>query len=121
MEALNALDKQKNARVWQEGMWIVLNLLEPIVPHIAWELSDRLFKRNNFGLVEVKEEVFEVDAIPMAVSINGKPRAQIEVPPEASKEEILAIAKAAVPKWLEGKRVVKEIVVPNKLVNLVVK
>ena len=121
MEALNALDRQDNAQVWQEGMWIVLNLLEPIVPHIAWELSDRLFKRNNFGLVEVKEEVFEVDAIPMAVSINGKPRAQIEVPPEATKEEILAIAKAAVPKWLEGKNVVKEIVVPNKLVNLVVK
>jgi len=121
MEALNALDRQHDGRVWQEGVWIVLNLLEPIVPHICWELSDRLFKRNNFGLIEVREEVFQVEAIPMAVSINGKPRAQIEVPPEASKEEILEIARAAVPKWLEGKSVVKEIVVPNRLVNLVVK
>ncbi|WP_457595692.1 leucine--tRNA ligase [Hydrogenimonas sp.] len=121
MEAINALDRQKNGAVWQEGMWILLNLLEPIVPHICWELSETLFKRNNFGLPEVKEEVFEVDAIPMAVSINGKPRAQIEVSPEADKEEIVEIAKAAVPKWLEGKSVVKEIVVPKKLVNLVVK
>ena len=121
MEAINALDKQENPAVWQEGMWILLNLLEPIVPHIAWELSDRLFKRNNFGLIETKEEVFAVDAVPMGVSINGKPRAQIEVSPDASKEEILEIARAAVPKWLEGKTVVKEIVVPNKLVNLVVK
>ncbi|WP_201354101.1 leucine--tRNA ligase [Hydrogenimonas urashimensis] len=121
MEAINALDKQENPLLWQEGMWILLNLLEPIVPHIAWELSDRLFKRNNFGLLQMKEEVFEVDAIPMAVSINGKPRAQIEVAPDADKEMIIATAKAAVPKWLEGKTVVKEIVVPNKLVNLVVK
>ncbi|WP_457595883.1 leucine--tRNA ligase [Hydrogenimonas sp.] len=121
MESINALDKQENGSIWQEGMWIILNLLEPIVPHVAWELSDRLFGRNNFGLLEVKEEVFEVDAVPMAVSINGKPRAQIEVAPDASKEEILATARAAVPKWIEGKRVVKEIVVPGKLVNLVVK
>ncbi|WP_300364666.1 leucine--tRNA ligase [Hydrogenimonas sp.] len=121
MEAINALDRQQNPEIWQEGMWIVLNLLEPIVPHIAWELSEKLFKRNNFGLIAMKEEVFEVDAIPMAVSINGKPRAQIEVAPDASKEEILAIARAAVPKWIEGKHIVKEIVVPNKLVNLVVK
>ncbi len=121
MEAMNALDKQRNAEVWQEGMWILLNLLEPIVPHIAWELSDRLFKRNNFGLIEIVEEVFEVEAIPMAVSVNGKPRAQIEVAPDATKEQIVEAAKAAVPKWLEGKRVVKEIVVPKKLVNLVVK
>jgi leucyl-tRNA synthetase len=121
MEALNALDKQKNEAVWQEGMWVLLNLLEPIVPHIAWELSDRLFGRENFGIIEPKEEVFVADTIGMGVSINGKPRAQIEVAPGVSKEEILKIAKAAVPKWLEGKTIIKEIVVPGKLVNLVVK
>ncbi|BBG66559.1 leucyl-tRNA synthetase [Hydrogenimonas sp.] len=121
MEALNALDRQENEKVWQEGIWIILNLLEPIVPHISWELSDRLFKRNNFGLLKIVEEVFEVEAVQMAVSVNGKPRAQIEVAPEASNEEIIQVAKAAVPKWLEGKTVVKEIVVPKKLVNLVVK
>ncbi|MCF6201169.1 MAG: leucine--tRNA ligase [Hydrogenimonas sp.] len=121
MEALNALDKQKNPQVWQEGIWILLNLLEPIVPHIAWELSDNLFKRNNFGLIPILEEVFEVDSVQMAVSVNGKPRAQIEVSPDASKEEILKAAKEAVPKWLEGKSIIKEIVVPGRLVNLVVK
>ena len=121
MEALNALDKQKNEAVWQEGMWVLLNLLEPIVPHIAWELSDRLFGRENFGIIEPKEEVFVADTIGMGVSVNGKPRAQIEVAPGADKEEILKIAKAAVPKWLEGKTIIKEIVVPGKLVNLVVK
>ncbi len=121
MEALNALDKQQNPQVWQEGMWILLNLLEPIVPHICWDLSETLFKRNNFGFIDIVEEVFEVDTIQMAVSVNGKPRAQIEVSADAAKEEILEIAKSSVPKWLEGKSVVKEIVVPGRLVNLVVK
>jgi leucyl-tRNA synthetase len=57
----------------------------------------------------------------MGVSINGKNRTQIEVSPSASKDEILAIAKEEAAKWLEGMTIVKEIVVPNKLVNLVVK
>ena len=121
MESLNALDKQNNTQVWQEGMWIILNLLEPIVPHIAWELSEQLFKRNNFTSIQIKEEVFEVDTISMGVSINGKPRAQIEVEPNISKDEIIKIAKSAASKWIDGKVVVKEIVVPKKLVNFVVK
>ena len=121
MEALNALDKQEEAAVWQEGVWVLLNLLEPIVPHIAWELSERLFERNNFGLIEMREEVFAVESVGMGVSVNGKPRGQIEVAPDASKETILEAAQAAVAKWIEGKTIVKSIVVPGKLVNLVVK
>jgi leucyl-tRNA synthetase len=69
----------------------------------------------------VLEEVFTVDTIAMGVSINGKNRTQIEVSPSASKDEILAVAKEEAAKWLEGVSIVKEIVVPNKLVNLVVK
>ncbi len=121
MEALNALDRQQNVQVWQEGMWILLNLLEPIVPHICWDLSEKLFGRNNFGLIELREEVFEVETISMAVSVNGKPRAQIEVAPDAKKEDILELARSAVPKWIEGKTVLKEILVPGRLVNIVVK
>ncbi|WP_456323335.1 leucine--tRNA ligase [Hydrogenimonas sp.] len=121
MEALNALDRQKNPKVWQEGMWILLNLLEPVVPHICWELSEKLFCRANFGEIGTKDEVFEVESVKMGVSINGKPRAQIEVAPDASKELILEAARKAASKWVEGKTIVKEIVVPNKLVNIVVK
>ncbi len=43
------------------------------------------------------------------------------MPVNASKEEIIAEAKKAVLKWLEGKDIIKEIVVPNKLINLVIK
>lgn len=122
MEALNALDKQNNAEVWSEGMYIILHLLEPITPHICAELSEELFNSNNLkGKIEVIDEVFVQDSITLGVAVNGKRRGEIEVSADASKDEILEIAKAKVAKWLEGKNIVKEIVVPNKLVNLVVK
>ena len=122
MEALNALDKQDNAEVWTEGMYIMLNLLEPIIPHVTTELSEMLFDRENLGAkLEVKEEVFVQESILYMVMIGGKKRTEVEVSPSATKDEILATAKAAGAKWLEGMTIVKEIVVPNKLVNLAVK
>lgn len=122
MEALNALDKQDNGEVWTEGMYMMLNLLEPIIPHVTTELSEMLFDRENLGVkLEVKEEVFAQDSILYMVMIGGKKRTEIEVSPSASNDEILATAKEAGAKWLEGMTVVKEIVVPNKLVNLAVK
>ncbi len=122
MEALNALDKQDNGDVWTEGMYIMLNLLEPIIPHVATELSETLFARENFGgRLEIKEEVFVQDSILYVVMIGGKKRTEIEVDPSATQEEILALAKEAGEKWLQGMQIVKEIVVPNKLVNLAVK
>ena len=121
MEAMNALNEQDNADVWTEGYWILSSVIEPIVPHLTWEVSDKLFNRKNLRSQVVLEEVFTVDTVMLGVSINGKNRTQIEVSPSASKEEILAMAKEAGAKWLEGFSIVKEIVVPNKLVNLVVK
>jgi leucyl-tRNA synthetase len=121
MEAINGLDKQTNRAIWTEGYWVLLNILEPIAPHLCWELSENLFQRNNFGNLSIPEGVFEKDEINLGVSINGKKRGEIAVSPDASKDEILEVAKASVQKWLEGKNLIKEIVVPNKLVNLVVK
>jgi leucyl-tRNA synthetase len=122
MEALNALDKQDNAEVWTEGMYIMLNLLEPIIPHVTTELSEILFERKNLGaILEVQEEVFVQDSILYMVMIGGKKRTEVEVSPSASQEEILMAAKEAGAKWLEGMQIMKEIVVPNKLVNLAVK
>jgi len=122
MEAMNALDKQESAEVWSEGMYVMLNLLEPIIPHAASELSEVLFERENLkALLEVKEEVFVQESILYVVMIGGKKRTEFEISPSASQEEILATAKAEGAKWLEGMQIVKEIVVPNKLVNLAVK
>lgn len=121
MEAMNALNEQNNRDVWTEGYWILTSVMEPIVPHICWELSTNLFNGKNFGTQTVREEVFEVEALALGVSINGKNRATIEVGVNESQEAIIEIAKASVEKWIEGKEIVKAIVIPGKLVNLVIK
>ena len=122
MEALNALDRQDEGKVWSEGLFILLNLLEPIIPHVATELSEQLFGRENLHIsIPMIEEVFVQDSITLAVTFNGKKRTEITVPADASKDEILSAAREAGSKWLEGMATIKEIVVPGKLVNLVVK
>jgi leucyl-tRNA synthetase len=121
MEAMNALNDQKNESVWTEGYWILSNILEPIVPHICWEISKSLFDNKNFGELSVIEETLSEDTITLAITVNGKKRAEIEVSKEASKDEVLAESKKIVEKWIEGKNIIKEIFVPNKLINIVVK
>ena len=121
MEAINALEKQSNQDIWTEGYWNILNVLEPIAPHLAWELSDKLFKRENFSPLKIVKEALKQDEISLGVSINGKKRTEISVSASATKDEILSIAKEKAQKWIAGKNIIKEIVVPNRLVNLVVK
>lgn len=121
MEALNALNSVKNDKILAEGFYIILNVLEPIVPHICCELSQQLFKRKNLGKIELASEAFVKDSLKLGVSINGKNRAEIEVASNASKDEILALAKQSTQKWLENKTIIKEIYVEKKLVNLVIK
>ncbi|WP_331774210.1 leucine--tRNA ligase [Sulfurospirillum sp. 1612] len=121
MEALNALNTQEDKAVWTEGYYILSNILEPIIPHVCWEISSKLFGLKNLTKIDMVEEVFEVDKIVIAVTINGKKRTQIEVDATAAKEDIIKMAKEAAVKWLEDKQIIKEILVPKKLVNLVVK
>jgi leucyl-tRNA synthetase len=121
MEAMNALNSQSNADVWSEGYWILASIMEPVIPHTAWEISDKYFNLKNLSPQTTVGEVFVEDSVTLGVAINGKRRGEVEVDANASKDEILLAAKAEVAKWLEGKELVKEIVVPKKLVNLVIK
>lgn len=121
MEAINALNSQTNSDVWSEGYWILASIMEPVIPHTCWEISKEYFSLKNLCKQIVLDEVFVEDSIMLGISINGKRRGEIEVATDASKEEILSLAKEVVAKWLEGKEIVKEIVVPKKLVNLVIK
>jgi len=121
MEALNALSAQADKEVWSEGYFILLNILEPIIPHTCWELSDKFFGRKNFDKIEILEEVFESSTLILAVTLNGKKRCEIEVDKDTSKEDILSAGRQAAQKWTQDMNIVKEIYVVNKLVNLVVK
>ena len=121
MEALNALQQQDTQAVWTEGYYILLSLLEPMAPHICWELSQRLFALTNLRPLPMDPSVFESDHVTYVITENGKKRAEIDVPASADKEAIIAQAYDAIKERMEGMEVVKTIVVPNKLVNIVLK
>ncbi len=69
------------------------------------------------------EAMLTSDTVMIVVQVNGKLRDRIEAPADASKEDMLALAKSSekVARYLDGVEIVKEIAVPGKLVNLVVK
>ncbi|MDY0304140.1 MAG: leucine--tRNA ligase, partial [Sphaerochaeta sp.] len=109
----------------QVGETLVL-LLAPYVPHIAEELWQQLGHTSSLTTATwpTWDEALTVDSTATLVfQVNGKVRSKAEAPMGLPKDEALALAKAdeKVQKWLEGKTVVREIVVTDKLVNIVVK
>ncbi|MEM6431680.1 MAG: leucine--tRNA ligase [Deinococcota bacterium] len=131
MTLVNVMSKAKNTKVvitsvWQDACKMLVTLLAPFAPHISEELWSRLGHETSVHLETwpgYDEAALEQSTVPMAVQVNGKVRAQIEVPKDASKEAILEVAKAEpnIAKYLQDGDIKREIVVPGKLVNLVVK
>ncbi len=122
METLNAYEKIDNNLLLLEFFYVALNILEPFMPHLVWELSNNLFKLKNLTDFYVDSKALETDQITYAVTINGKIRAQISVLVDNNnKDYVLRLAKNEAAKWIEGKTIVKEIFVPNKIVNIVIK
>ena len=103
-----------------------LLLLAPMAPHICEELWSVLGHGKTLTYEPwpvFDEKMLTVDTVELPVQINGKLRGRVTVAADADNAEILQAAKAdpKVAAALEGKNVVKEIVVPNRMVNLVVK
>ena len=103
-----------------------ITLLCPFAPHLCEELYESVGGTAILSLVEwpTYDEAKTVDnSIEIAVQVLGKLRGTITVSATASKDEILAAAKAdeKIASFIDGKTIVKEIYVPGKLVNFVVK
>lgn len=104
----------------------LIKLLSPFTPHLAEEMWARL---GNTTLVIAETwpqgdaKLAEDQVVTYAVQLCGKMRGTIEMPKDAGKEEIQAQAMALenVKRQIEGKEIVKVIVVPNRLINIVVK
>ena len=105
---------------------ILLHLLNPIAPHITEELNEMLklghpFYESEFPKYD--ENKILDNTVNIACSVNGKLRATFSVDVDTSKEDLLKLAKEEenVNKFIKGKEIIKEIVVPNRIVNIVVK
>lgn len=103
-----------------------IRILAPYAPHLAEELWERAGRQPPVSLAEwpsYDEALTRDDTLTIAVQVNGKVRAEFETSRDTEKERIEAQARA-IPKiqgYLEGRTPVRTVVVPNKLVNFVVK
>ncbi|MGX8677789.1 MAG: leucine--tRNA ligase [Sphaerochaetaceae bacterium] len=111
-----------NREVWED----LILLISPYVPHLAEELWQRA--GHNESLFRAPWPKYEAkytidDTVGIIISVNGKVRSKVDAPRDISKEDLLAMVRAdeKTQKFLEGKTVIKEIVVPGKLVNFAVK
>ena len=112
------------ASISQEDYNTLVRLLCPIAPHLCEELWEKLGGEGFCSMApwpEYDETKTVDDEVELPVQINGKVRGKITVAKSLPQEEILKLAKACVAVQLEGKTLVKEIVVPGKLVSLVVR
>jgi len=119
---LNAVEKARSIGVKQWGTF--LRLLAPFAPHMAEELWHELGNKKSVHMEKwplFDPALLQEDTVRIAVQINGKTRGETEVPTGADKAVQEKAAREAVAVRLEGKSVVRTIVVPNRLVNFVLK
>ena len=131
MELMNKLTKaslesEQDRAVMAEALSAVVRMLYPITPHICFELWQALGNESNIDTAEwvkADEAAMVEDEKLIVVQVNGKVRGKVTVPATSSEEEIKATAKADpnVAKFLDGKEILKEIYIPLKMLNFVVK
>ncbi len=109
-----------------DELGIFVRILSPFAPHICEEIWESLGEKGLCSLAKWPEwdEAKTVDAtIEVPVQISGKMRFTIAIPADSDKEAAIAAAKAdeRMAQYLDGKTIVKEICVPGKIINIVVK
>ena len=120
----NEYEKQES--LTKKDYRTILHLLNPIAPHITEELNEMLklgkpFFESEFPKYD-KDNIKD-EQVNIACSVNGKLRATFTCDAGTSKDKLLELAKEQenVQRFIEGKEIIKEIVVPDKIVNIVVK
>jgi leucyl-tRNA synthetase len=125
MKILNLLNDTDEAALKQEGLSILLRILNPVIPHTTHVLWQNLGFGNDIANAlwpVVDETALVKQELTIVVQVNGKVRARLNVPAAISEDEIkkLALADAAVAKHIPATGVKKFIYVPGKLVSVVV-
>jgi leucyl-tRNA synthetase len=113
------------AAALREAVRIVVVLLSPFVPHVAEELWEGLGEKP--GMVKnswpsYDPELLKTDEVTIVVQVNGKKRAEVLVPTDATEDQIkqAALSETNVQRFIEGKTIRKMVLVPGKILNVVV-
>ena len=111
----------------REALETLARLIAPAMPHLAEEIHARLNPTRARLLAEeawphADPALLVADKVTIAVQVMGKLRGTIDVPPDSAAQTVLQMAETEpnVARALEGKRVVKRIHVPNRIVNFVI-
>ncbi len=131
MEYSNFLTRVKESgqvrnSYWNQAIEKLILLLAPSVPHVAeelWQLTGHEYSIHNQNWPSWDEELAKEDEITLVIQVNGKLRDRVTVPLSVTEDEAkqTALNSQRVKPYLEGKKNIKVIYVPGKLVNLVVK
>lgn len=131
MELVNGLVKydqlnDKNVKLMRDTASDLIGLLAPLAPHFAEELNENIGNKKsifNMPYPKYDESALVKDSYELAVQVNSKVRSKIEVPYDSDDKAIAEIAmnNDAIKPFIDGKTVVKTIVIPKRLVNIVVK
>ena len=125
-EMIRIENKYGNVKQLRETFKTFVNILAPMAPHLSEELWEKLGEKESVHLTKYPkydENYLERNTITIAVQINGKLKDTIEIEKGEEKEKVLAKAKQKekVITALEGKEIIKEIYVQDKIVNIVVR
>jgi leucyl-tRNA synthetase len=131
MELVNAIQTQEpleqdaRAGVIKEVFELLALMLAPYTPHLSEELWEMLGHAGGLGKVrwpEYSEELAREEQFEVVVQVNGRVRGRVLVEDGLGEEELvrLALSEPKIAPYVSGKRVIKRIVVPNRLVNVVV-
>jgi leucyl-tRNA synthetase len=123
------LENGVRPEIRKEVLQILSLLLAPLTPHIAEEMWEMLGNKDGLWnapwpvLIDEQLELAKDNEVEIPVQVNGRVRATLKIPANLGESEIVpkALADPAVARHIDGKRIVKQIYVPNKLLNLVVK
>ncbi|MFC4637169.1 leucine--tRNA ligase [Deinococcus hohokamensis] len=131
MELTNTLVKAKRSpafgtAAWDEALDIFNRMLAPVAPHIAEEIWTQRAQDGSVHTASwpaVDETAAVRDTVTIGVQVGGKVRGEVSISKTATQDEALAAARANadVARFTEGKQIVKEIYVPGRIINIVVR
>jgi len=131
MELNNAISRysdvsEQGMAIKQESIEIMVKCLSPVIPHVCHHLWFLLGGKN--AIVDsswpvVDESALVQENVQVIAQVNGKLRAKLMVPLNSDNEAVqdLTLSDEKIEKFTKGKQIIKVIVVPNKLINIVVK
>lgn len=131
MEFLNEITNYEQGEVVNKQLLMdcvetLITVLSPLAPHFTEEMWEKLGKKTSVHKVmwpKYKDEEMKLSEIEIPVQINGKVRAVVKVPAEANKQQVQEVIKQheTITNAIAGKTIVKEIYIPGKICNIVIK